>query len=153
VSDYRLHDRSSIPGTGNRFLSSLCVQTSTEAHPASYPTDTGGKARPKRDADHSPPSSVEVKNKQELCHLFPRSLHGVAWQLCFILTTVSCFSILYYHTSYKGTYYWVALGYFHLASSLIDDITDNEYKVLIKYNFGAAFIGMISMPNLMRIHP
>jgi len=92
VSDYRLHDRSSIPGTGNRLLSSLCVQTSSEAHPASYPTDTGGKERPKRDADHSPPSSAEVKNKQELCQLFPRSLHGVAWQLYF-------FSVCFYWPS------------------------------------------------------
>jgi hypothetical protein len=40
-----------------------CVQTSSEAHPASYPMDTGGpfqegKARPGRDAGHSPPSSA-----------------------------------------------------------------------------------------------
>jgi hypothetical protein len=27
---------------------------------------SGGKARPGRDADHSPPSSAEVKKKQEL---------------------------------------------------------------------------------------
>jgi hypothetical protein len=38
------------------------------AHPASYPMGTGGsfpggKARPGRDSDHSPPSSVEVKNE------------------------------------------------------------------------------------------
>jgi hypothetical protein len=46
--------------------SSLCVQTGSEAHPASYPMGTGGpfpgcKARSGRDADHSPPSSAEVK--------------------------------------------------------------------------------------------
>jgi hypothetical protein len=39
-----------------------------EAHPASYRMDTGGpfpggKARPGRDADHSPPSSAKVKNE------------------------------------------------------------------------------------------
>jgi hypothetical protein len=38
----------------------------SEAHPASYPMSTGGpfpggKARPGRDADHSHPSSAEVK--------------------------------------------------------------------------------------------
>jgi hypothetical protein len=48
------------------FSSSLCVQTGCEAHPASCPMGTGGpfsgdKARPGRDADHSPPSSAEVK--------------------------------------------------------------------------------------------
>jgi hypothetical protein len=36
-----------------------------------------GKGRPGRDADHSPPSSAEVKNGQELYLLSPRPLHGV----------------------------------------------------------------------------
>jgi hypothetical protein len=50
------------------FSSSLCVQTSSGAHPASCTMGTGGpfpggKARPGRDADHSPPSSAEVKNE------------------------------------------------------------------------------------------
>jgi hypothetical protein len=41
------------------------------SHPASYSMGTGGpfpggKARPGRDADHSPPSSAEVKNEQGL---------------------------------------------------------------------------------------
>jgi hypothetical protein len=34
------------------FFSSLCAQTSSEVHPASYPMITGGKARRERDADH-----------------------------------------------------------------------------------------------------
>jgi len=37
------------------------VQTGSEAHPASYPMGTGGKAAG-READHSPPSSAKVKN-------------------------------------------------------------------------------------------
>jgi hypothetical protein len=38
------------------------VQTGSGAHPASYPMGTErGKERPRRDADHSPPSSAEVK--------------------------------------------------------------------------------------------
>jgi hypothetical protein len=64
VSDYRLDDRAievQSP-TGADFSSSPCVQTDSGAHPASYPVGTGGsfpggKARPGRDADHSPPSS------------------------------------------------------------------------------------------------
>jgi hypothetical protein len=39
------------------------VQTSSETHPASYPTATVGKARPERDADHSPVSSAEDQNE------------------------------------------------------------------------------------------
>jgi hypothetical protein len=47
------------PGKAKNFSSSLCVQTSSATHPASYPMGTegpfpGGKARPGRDADHSP---------------------------------------------------------------------------------------------------
>jgi hypothetical protein len=50
------------------FFFSLCVYTSSGAHPASYPVGTGGpfpggKARLGRDADHSPPSSSGVKNE------------------------------------------------------------------------------------------
>jgi hypothetical protein len=68
VSDYRLDSQGSIPGRGKGFSSSLCAQTSSEAHPASCTMGTEGnftgyKARPGRDADHSPPSSAEVKNK------------------------------------------------------------------------------------------
>jgi hypothetical protein len=66
VSNYGLDDRGSIPTGAEDFSSSPCVQTDSKAHPASYPTGTGGpfpggKARPGRDADHSPPSITEVK--------------------------------------------------------------------------------------------
>jgi hypothetical protein len=48
------------------FLSNLCVQTGSGAHPVSCPMGTGApfpgaKARPGRDTDHSPPSSAEVE--------------------------------------------------------------------------------------------
>jgi hypothetical protein len=50
------------------FSSSLCVQTGSVVHPASCTMGTGGplpgaKARPGRDAVHSPPSSAEVENE------------------------------------------------------------------------------------------
>jgi hypothetical protein len=71
VSDYGLDDRViefRSPTRAEDFSSSPCVQTSSGAHPASYPMGTGGsfprnKAWPGRDADHSPPSSAEVKNE------------------------------------------------------------------------------------------
>jgi hypothetical protein len=67
VSDYWLDDRAievRSPAGAKVFSSSLCVQTGSEANPASCTMDTGGpfpggKARPGRDADHSPPSSAE----------------------------------------------------------------------------------------------
>jgi hypothetical protein len=54
------------PTEAEDFSSSLYVQTGSGAHPDSCPMGTedpfpGGKARPGRDADHSPPSSAEVK--------------------------------------------------------------------------------------------
>jgi hypothetical protein len=70
VSVYGLYDRASevrYPSEAKDFSSSLCVQTGSEAHPASCTMGTGGpftggKARPGRDADHSQPSSDEVVN-------------------------------------------------------------------------------------------
>jgi hypothetical protein len=71
VSDYGLDDRAigvRFPAGAKYFSSILCVQTGSGVHPASCPMDTGGpfrggKARPGRDADHSPPSSAEVVNE------------------------------------------------------------------------------------------
>jgi hypothetical protein len=56
------------PTEAENFYFSLCVQTGSGAHPASYTVGTGGcfpggKARPGREADHSPPSSAEVKKE------------------------------------------------------------------------------------------
>jgi hypothetical protein len=70
VINYELDDRGSIPdrAKGFFFSSSSCVQTGSGAHPVSYTVGTwcpfaGVKARPGRDADHSPPTSAEVKNE------------------------------------------------------------------------------------------
>jgi hypothetical protein len=71
VSDYGLDDLAigvRSPAGAKDFSSILCVQTGSGAHPASSPTGTrgpfpGGKARPGRDTDHSPPSSAEVVNE------------------------------------------------------------------------------------------
>jgi hypothetical protein len=71
VSGYGLDDRENevrSPAEAKGFSSSFCVQTGSGAHPASCTMDTrgpfpGGKARPGRDADHSPPSSAEVENE------------------------------------------------------------------------------------------
>jgi hypothetical protein len=71
VSDYGLDDRASgvrSPAGAKYVSSSLCIQTGSGAHPASCTMGTGdpfpgGKARPGRDADHSPLSSAEVVNE------------------------------------------------------------------------------------------
>jgi hypothetical protein len=84
VSDYGLDDRAigvRSPAGAKDFSSSLCVQTGSGAHPASCTKGTGdpfsgGKARPGRDADHSPPSSAEVVNEKELYLLSPLRLHS-----------------------------------------------------------------------------
>jgi hypothetical protein len=71
VSVYGLNDRAievRSPAGAKDFSSNLCVQTGSRAHPASCPIGTGspfpgGKARPGRDADQSPPSTAEVVNE------------------------------------------------------------------------------------------
>jgi hypothetical protein len=76
------------------FSSSPCVQTGSGAHPASYPMGTRGpypgcKARPGRDAGHSPPSGAEVKYEQELYLLSPHMPPWhVAGQLYFFFALV-----------------------------------------------------------------
>jgi hypothetical protein len=70
VSDYGLDGVRSLTEAED-FTSNLCVQTGSGAHPASYTMATGGsfpggKARPDREAHHSPPYSAEVKKEQKL---------------------------------------------------------------------------------------
>jgi hypothetical protein len=60
------------------FSFKLFVQTASGAHPASCTVGTaspipGDKARPGQDADHSPASSAEVENEQELYLLSPQA--------------------------------------------------------------------------------
>jgi hypothetical protein len=72
VTGYGLSDRDSIPGRGRNIHLRHSAQTGSEAHPASHPMGTGSSfPRIKRqvcvcvcvcEADHSPPSSAEVKN-------------------------------------------------------------------------------------------
>jgi hypothetical protein len=71
VSGYGLDDRAievRSPADMKDFSSSLCVQTGSAANPASCTIGTegpisGAKARPGRDANHSPPSYAEVENE------------------------------------------------------------------------------------------
>jgi hypothetical protein len=71
MSDYGLDDRTigvRSPAGAKDISSNLSVQTGSEAHPASCTMGTGGsfprgKARPGREADHSPQSTAEVKNE------------------------------------------------------------------------------------------
>jgi hypothetical protein len=71
MSGYGLDDRAievRYPAEAKDFSSNLCFQTGSGAHPASCTVGTGdpfpgGKARPGRDADHSPLSSAEVVNE------------------------------------------------------------------------------------------
>jgi hypothetical protein len=56
------------PTEARNFSCNLYVQTGSGVHPASCTMGTGGpfpggKARPGRDADHSPPSSAKVVNE------------------------------------------------------------------------------------------
>jgi hypothetical protein len=81
------------PTEAKGFSSSLCVQSSFEAHPASYPMVIGGpflggKVRLGRDSNHSPLPSSEVKNEYELylpSGLVPEWRNGTALLLLSLL--------------------------------------------------------------------
>jgi hypothetical protein len=81
VSDYRLDNQGSIHNRGKSFSFSLCVQTSSEAHPASYPIGTMGtfpgcKAQLERDADHSPHLVPRSRMSRSYTSYPPCHLHG-----------------------------------------------------------------------------
>jgi hypothetical protein len=86
-SDYRMDDRGLIPSRSEGFFSSsLCVQTGSEAHPASYPAGTevlspGVKHGHGVMLNTSPPSNAEVKNESEIYLLSPQvpPYHVVGW--------------------------------------------------------------------------
>jgi hypothetical protein len=71
VSDYGVDDQGievRSPAGAKDSSSNLCVRTGSEAHPTSCIMGTrgplpGGKARPARDADNSPPSSAKAMNE------------------------------------------------------------------------------------------
>jgi hypothetical protein len=79
---YGLDDWVSIPGRGKEGNFSLrhSVHTGSGAHTASYPMGIRGSfprgKRPLREADHSPPSSAEVKNARSYTPL----AHTSSWR-------------------------------------------------------------------------
>jgi hypothetical protein len=80
LSGYGLDDRGSFPGRGKDFFRHR-VQTGSGAHLTSYPTDIGrwflgDTAAGEREADHSPPSSTEVKNAWNYNPIPPHVLQG-----------------------------------------------------------------------------
>jgi hypothetical protein len=81
---YGLNDNGSrvrFPAGAVNFSLHHRVQNGSGTHPASYPMGTRALSlwvkRPGREADHSPPSSVEVKEFVALYLHSPIPLHGV----------------------------------------------------------------------------
>jgi hypothetical protein len=85
VSDYGLDDRAIgvlSPAGARDFSSNLYVQTGSGAHPASCTMGTGdpfpgAKARPERDADHSPHLVPRSIMSRSYTSSPPKRLHGV----------------------------------------------------------------------------
>jgi hypothetical protein len=98
VSGYGLDDRAidvRSPAETKGFLSVATVAGSG-AHPASCTMGTGGpfpggKAQSGREADHSPPSSAEVENEQELYLLSPKRLHGCRWTALALVCSIGVY--------------------------------------------------------------
>jgi hypothetical protein len=80
VSDYGLDDREigvRSPAEAKVFSSKFCVQTGSGVHPASCTKGTGGKARPRRDAGHSPHLVPRSRMSRSYTSSPPKRLHGV----------------------------------------------------------------------------
>jgi hypothetical protein len=77
---YRLDGRGLIPAEVRDFSLLHSVQTGSWDHPSSYSMGTGGSfpevKRQEREADHSPPSSAEVKNGRAVSPLCLSSWHN-----------------------------------------------------------------------------
>jgi hypothetical protein len=64
----KLNNEMELAENSINIFSNYTADNGSGAHPASYTMSTGGsfpggKERPGRDADHSPPSSAEVKKE------------------------------------------------------------------------------------------
>jgi hypothetical protein len=84
VLGYGLEDRGSrirFPAGAGNYALHHRVQNGSGSHPTSHPMGTGGSfsgvKRPGSEADHSPPSSAEVKNAWSYTSTPPICLHGV----------------------------------------------------------------------------
>jgi hypothetical protein len=81
----------SIPSKSKRFSFLQNIQTRSGTHSASYSPDTRGFSvrlkRPKREANHWPPSSAKVKNEWNYTSMLPhafmvwteKTLHTLPW--------------------------------------------------------------------------
>jgi hypothetical protein len=88
------------PGRNKGFPSSLCVHTSSEAHPAFYPVCIGGtfpagKARPGREAGHSLHLEPRSRISRNYISSSPCHLHGgIVTALLYIIFCLLYFQIL-----------------------------------------------------------
>jgi hypothetical protein len=80
TTGYELGGRASIPGRARNVSLLYSIQTGSKAYPASSPMGAGntfpGVKRLGREADHSPPSSSEVKNGGAI----PALPHTSSWR-------------------------------------------------------------------------
>jgi hypothetical protein len=129
LSCYRMDDRGSrvrFPVWTGNFSLHRRVKTGSETHPASYPMGTRGffpgVKRPGREADHSPPSSVEVKEWVELYLYSPNTPSWCGPQLksaqgqLYLYLYVS-------HKLYKQCKQWKKKVYSYL---LLNSVSKNE---------------------------
>jgi hypothetical protein len=118
------------PTGAEDFSSNLCVQTGSGAHPASCTVGNGGsfpggKARLRRNADHSPPFSAEIKEEQELYLLSHQAPpRRVARQLYFaylshevlvVFTVVPCY---HFHDHKRDAYYFFEWTNIYFSGSI-----------------------------------
>jgi hypothetical protein len=133
MSGYGLDDRAievRSLAEAKDFSSSLCVQTGSGVHPASCKMSTGSpfpgaKARPGRDADHSPHLVPRSKMNRSYTFSPPKRLRFVLWDsFSFALSCDPILSAV------------VDLHFFHTFSVALS-LLNLEYSFPILYSFSS----------------
>jgi hypothetical protein len=149
VSDYGLDDRAigvRSPVGAEDFSSILCVQTDCGAHPASCPMGTGGpfpgcKARPGRDADHSPhlvPRSWMSRSYTSSPPSAPMACSGTAL-LCIMLENMPVVSLRADNYLLKqiklSVYYFLLASYVPVLSTGVNNFCTEQWYNLLQHYF------------------
>jgi hypothetical protein len=143
VSDYGLDDRAieiRSQAWAKDFSSSLCVQTGSEAHPASCTMGTRGKARPGRDTDDSPPSRGQewVGTIPPLPPSASMACSGTA--LLFYLLRIRSWAIWFHSTpSHHVSRKFILIFCSHLYLRLQSYVLPSGFWIKILYTFFISF--------------
>jgi hypothetical protein len=126
------------PSEAKDFSSSLSTQTGSEAHPASCPMGTvcpfpGAKARPGRDADHSPHLVQRSRISRSYTSSPPCVSIGVLWDCFTFIYTVFATELLIAYVclyTYVQMHMYTSEPHIHSKVALHMDLTEHKTNLI-----------------------